>query len=139
MPMPMQMSPPQGMMQPPGPMPGGPSVSGPGPAPQMASPQPAPPGGAMPPAQGASPGEDEELDFEQAMADLTMAGITQLDDVDLKALSKLSPDLSWVLSKIYGPTAVDVLRKAGATQRKGFAGGSPQGASPQAGTPRQLV
>lgn len=148
MPMPMQMPPPggpQGMMgPPPGMMPGGPPMSlpnaGPRPMPQRASPQPAPPGGAMPPAQGAPPGEDEELDFEMAMEHLTMAGLSQLDDVDFKALTKLTPELSWVLSKIYGRPAIETLRKAGASQRKGFAGGPQLSASPaQAGTQQPMV
>lgn len=138
MPMPIQ---PQGMMPPPNAM-GGPPPQG------MAMPMPPEAMGAAPapagggPMQGPPPAEaeDEGLDFEQTMADLTMAGLSQLDDVDFKALSKLSPDLSWVLSKIYGTPAIEVLRKAGASQRKGFVGGAPQSAGPaQAGTPQALV
>ena len=106
--------------------------------PMGGAPGPAPAGGGMP--QGAPPEEDAELDFEMAMEHLTMAGLSQLDDVDFKALTKLTPELSWVLSKIYGRPAIETLRKAGASQRKGFAGGPQPSAGPaQAGTPQPMV
>lgn len=80
-----------------------------------------------PPADGAPSGptaEDGEPDFDTAMADLVTHASQDLDESDIKVLSKsMTPDVSWVLSKIFGVPAVHALQGLG----KGPALGAPNG------------
>lgn len=97
---------------PPGAAPAGPPVGGSGPG-AMPAPMMAGPGAGPPPGPPGPQDPNAEPSFDDAMGSLVEAIAPTLHPNDIKVLKKLTPDVAWVLSKVFGVKAVSMLTHIG--------------------------
>lgn len=60
--------------------------------------------------------EQKKPSFDEAMVNLVSSILPELNEQDLKVLKKLTPDISWVLGKVFGSQAITALQKAAITK-----------------------